>query len=96
MLALTGFAVLWLTFALLVNKAPNYTRLLVTLPFVALLATVAIRSSAGLAARLAGRVMFGNARAAGAALAVGFLLLAARQTCRSRGTSSTQDAPRAT
>lgn len=75
MLALTGFAVLWLAFALLVNKAPNYTRLLVTLPFVALLATVAIRSIAGLAARLAGRVRFRYARAAGAALAVCLLLL---------------------
>jgi hypothetical protein len=71
MLALTGFLVLWLTFALLVNKAPNYTRLLVTLPFVALLATVAIRSIA----RLAGRVRFRYARAAGGALAVGLVLL---------------------
>ena len=34
---LGGFVVLWLSFALLVNKAPNYTRLLITLPFVAYL-----------------------------------------------------------
>ena len=66
---------LWLTFALLVNKAPNYTRLLVTLPFVALLATVAIRALAGLAGRVASRLARGRARLAGGALAVGLLLL---------------------
>ena len=36
---LSGFLMLWLSFAFLVNKAPNYTRLLVTLPFVAYLVT---------------------------------------------------------
>ncbi len=77
LLALVGFAVLWLVYALLVNKAPNYTRLLVTLPFVALLATVAIRFLAQLTARLAGRLRVPRMRAAGGALAVALLLLVA-------------------
>jgi hypothetical protein len=46
LLALGSFVVLWLSFALLVNKAPNYTRLLITLPFVAYLVTVAVRAIA--------------------------------------------------
>lgn len=37
-LAVTGFLVLYLAFAFVITKAPNYTRLLVTLPFVAWLA----------------------------------------------------------
>ena len=47
LLMLGGFLVLWLSFAFLVNKAPNYTRLLVTLPFVAFLVTEAVRWLAG-------------------------------------------------
>jgi hypothetical protein len=47
LLMLGGFLVLWLSFALLVNKAPNYTRLLITLPFVAFLVTEAVRWLAG-------------------------------------------------
>ena len=47
LLAVAGFMSLWLTSAFLVNKAPNYTRLLVTLPFVAYLVTVAVRWLAG-------------------------------------------------
>ena len=43
LLMLGGFIALWLSFALLVNKAPNYTRLLVTLPFVAYLVVEALR-----------------------------------------------------
>lgn len=43
LLMLGGFIVLWLSFALLVNKAPNYTRLLITLPFVAYLCVEALR-----------------------------------------------------
>jgi dolichyl-phosphate-mannose-protein mannosyltransferase len=43
LLMLGGFIVLWLSFALLVNKAPNYTRLLITLPFVAYLVVEALR-----------------------------------------------------
>jgi dolichyl-phosphate-mannose-protein mannosyltransferase len=47
LLMLAGFLSLWLSFAFLVNKAPNYTRLLVTLPFVAFLVTEAVRWLAG-------------------------------------------------
>jgi 4-amino-4-deoxy-L-arabinose transferase-like glycosyltransferase len=43
LLGLGGFLILWLSFAFIVNKAPNYTRLLITLPFVAFLVTVAVR-----------------------------------------------------
>ncbi len=71
---LAAFLLLWLVYALLVNKAPNYTRLLVTLPFVAVLVTVAVRSLAGAAVRVAGRSRLPLARRAGAALAVGCLL----------------------
>ena len=42
-LMLGGFLALWLAFALVINKAPNYTRLLIALPFVAYLVTQAIR-----------------------------------------------------
>ncbi len=42
-LMLGGFVALWLAFALVINKAPNYTRLLIALPFVAYLVTEAIR-----------------------------------------------------
>ena len=45
--ALGSFVALWLSFALLINKAPNYTRLLITLPFVAYLVTQAVRWLAG-------------------------------------------------
>ena len=75
LLPLVGFVVLWLVYALLVNKAPNYTRLLVTLPFVALLATVAIRNLAGLGATIAGRLRVRRPAAAAAALAAALLLL---------------------
>jgi hypothetical protein len=47
LLLLGSFIVLWLSFAFVVNKAPNYTRLLVTLPFVAYLVTEALRWLAG-------------------------------------------------
>src|SRR5262245_38477409 len=43
LLMLGGFLLLWLSFAFVVNKSPNYTRLLVTLPFVAFLVTEAVR-----------------------------------------------------
>ena len=45
--ALCTFIVLWLSFAFLINKAPNYTRLLITLPFVAYFVAVATRFLAG-------------------------------------------------
>jgi hypothetical protein len=47
LLSAVGFVILWLGSALLVNKAPNYTRLLVALPFAAYLVTVAVRWLAG-------------------------------------------------
>jgi hypothetical protein len=47
LLGLSAFLILWLSFAFIVNKAPNYTRLLVTLPFVAYLITEAVRWLAG-------------------------------------------------
>lgn len=39
-----GFVVLWLSFAFVVNKAPNYTRLLIVLPFVAFLVVQGVRA----------------------------------------------------
>ena len=47
LLATVGFVSLWLASAFLVNKAPNYTRLLVSLPFAAYFVTVAVRWLAG-------------------------------------------------
>jgi hypothetical protein len=47
LLAVSGFLILWLSFAFLINKSPNYTRLLITLPFVAYLVTEAVRWLAG-------------------------------------------------
>jgi hypothetical protein len=46
LLMLGGFLLLYLSFALVVNKAPNYTRLLITLPFVAYFVTEAVRWAA--------------------------------------------------
>jgi hypothetical protein len=46
-LVLTAFLVLWLSLAFVVNKAPNYTRLLITLPFVAYFVAEAVRWLAG-------------------------------------------------
>ena len=46
LLMLGGFLLLFLSFAFVVNKAPNYTRLLVTLPFVAYFVTEAVRWAA--------------------------------------------------
>ena len=47
LLILSGFLVLWLSFAFVVNKAPSYPRLLIILPFVAYLVTEAVRFLAG-------------------------------------------------
>ena len=52
---LVGFLALYLSFAFLVTKAPNYTRLLVVVPFVAYLAVQAIRFLAERAGGLAAR-----------------------------------------
>ncbi len=51
--AATGFIALWLAFAFIVNKAPNYTRALVILPFVAFLAAQGARAICLAAERLA-------------------------------------------
>jgi hypothetical protein len=72
---LVGFALLFLSFALLVNKAPNYTRLLVTLPFVAFLVTAGVRFLAGQAGSLVTRWRPGYARGAVASVSLGALAL---------------------
>src|SRR5262245_9161272 len=46
LLMLGGFLLLYLSFAFVVNKAPNYTRLLIALPFVAYFVTEAVRWAA--------------------------------------------------
>jgi hypothetical protein len=71
LLGLGGFLVLWLSFAFLINKAPNYTRLLITLPFVAFLVTLAVR---WLGERVQTRFGF---RQGAAAVAVGAVALLA-------------------
>jgi 4-amino-4-deoxy-L-arabinose transferase-like glycosyltransferase len=68
---LVGFLVLWLVFAFLVGQAPDYPRMLVILPFVALLVTGAIRVLAGAASLVA---MPRLARAAPALAAAAVLL----------------------
>jgi 4-amino-4-deoxy-L-arabinose transferase-like glycosyltransferase len=45
--ALVSFVILWLSFALVVNKAPNYTRLMVTLPFVGYFVAQGVRWACG-------------------------------------------------
>jgi 4-amino-4-deoxy-L-arabinose transferase-like glycosyltransferase len=51
LLALVGFLLLYCSFAFLINKAPNYTRLLVILPFVAYFVALAIEAIAHIFAR---------------------------------------------
>jgi hypothetical protein len=64
LLPLTSFLVLWLAYAFLVNEAPDYSRMLIILPFVAYLVTEAVRAVVGAAARLlAPRWRFGLAPA---------------------------------
>jgi len=43
LLPLAGFLLCWLLLAFVVNEAPNYPRMLITLPFVAFLATAGVR-----------------------------------------------------
>lgn len=52
LLPLTSFLVLWLSYAFLVGQAPDYSRMLIILPFVAYLVTEALRAAAELAPRL--------------------------------------------
>jgi len=47
LLAIVSFVILWLAFAFVVNKAPNYTRLMVTLPFVGYFVAEAVRFASG-------------------------------------------------
>jgi hypothetical protein len=49
-LVVIGFLSLWLTLSLLITKAPHYTRLLTTLPFVSFLAITAIQTGGEIAA----------------------------------------------
>ena len=51
LLPLSGFVVLWLLLAFVVNEAPNYPRMLVTLPPAVFLVTVGVRDSAALLQR---------------------------------------------
>jgi hypothetical protein len=46
LLATVSFVILWLSFAFVVNKAPNYTRLMITLPFVGYFVAEAVRWAA--------------------------------------------------
>jgi hypothetical protein len=50
--SIVGFLSIWLAFAFIVNKAPNYTRLLIVLPFVAYLTVQGVRTLAGLVGRV--------------------------------------------
>lgn len=54
LLALIGLATSILTFGLIINKAPDYTRLLVTLPFVAYFCIQAIKFGIRMISRLTG------------------------------------------
>ena len=47
-LALTGFGTLWLTYTFITIETPNYTRMLVVLPFVAYLATEGLKRVAAI------------------------------------------------
>jgi 4-amino-4-deoxy-L-arabinose transferase-like glycosyltransferase len=71
-LAITGFLVLYLSFALVITKAPNYTRLLVVLPFVAYLAGTGLwwLAKAGTSRLLVGRAPDLQARAAASVVIV--------------------------
>jgi hypothetical protein len=71
LLPLGSFLAMWLGLAFLINKAPNYPRMLITLPFVAYLVTVAVRAIVQpLRARLAQRDQAWGARAVGGLAAV--------------------------
>jgi len=61
LLTVIGFLLIWLMLAFIVNKSPNYTRLLVILPFIAFLATDAINNicSIGCLKKInAGKILF--------------------------------------
>lgn len=73
LLPLAGFVTIWLTLSFVVNKAPNYTRLLIVLPFVAFFVTQAVRFFAELVTRYGKRRDKGWAPYAATALAVAIL-----------------------
>jgi 4-amino-4-deoxy-L-arabinose transferase-like glycosyltransferase len=69
LLPVVGFGVSWLAFAFIVGEAPDYPRMLVTLPFVAFLVTESVRAAAGRARVLAGtRGLLGAAAVGSGAL----------------------------
>jgi Dolichyl-phosphate-mannose-protein mannosyltransferase len=74
LLMLVGFLAQWLAFAFLINQAPKYSRLLITLPFVAYLVTEAVRRAVPLLERAVARLSPVRARRAGVALAAGALI----------------------
>jgi hypothetical protein len=67
---LSGFLVLWIAFAFLINQAPKYPRLLIVLPFVAYLVTVAVRLLGRLLERGLSRLGYRHGRRPGVVLAV--------------------------
>jgi len=77
MLMLGSFIVLWLAFAFLINEAPKYPRLLITLPFVAYLVTESARFLGGMLGRVVALVDPVRARRAVAAVAAGVLVAVA-------------------
>jgi hypothetical protein len=74
LLMLLGFLFEYLAFAFLINEAPKYSRLLITLPFVAYLIAEAVRRTAPLLERALKRFAPVRARRAGVALAAGTLV----------------------
>ena len=77
LLMLSGFLALWIAFAFLINQAPNYPRLLITLPFVAYLVTVSVRALGGLLERGLSRLGYeGGTRLRGAVAGVALASIA--------------------
>jgi 4-amino-4-deoxy-L-arabinose transferase-like glycosyltransferase len=77
LLMVGSFLVLWLAFAFLINQAPKYPRLLITLPFVAYLVTEAVRVGARWLERVVARWDPVRARRSSFALAAGTLVAVA-------------------
>jgi 4-amino-4-deoxy-L-arabinose transferase-like glycosyltransferase len=63
LLALFGFLSLWLAFAFLINKSPNYTRLLIILPFYVYLVVYGLIASGNWLMRLLLKIKIRHARA---------------------------------
>lgn len=73
LLPLAGFVTIWLTLSFVVNKAPNYSRLLIVLPFVAFFVTQGVRFITELITRYGKRSGKGWAPYAATASAVAIL-----------------------